>query len=173
MREEQCLIWCHGAQATPWGDKSRTLAATAQRFGLTMDAVDFQDLDDPDQRVERLVARLDETGKPAIVAGSSMGGYVAAAASARMNVLGLFLTAPALYLPGYALHVFSGLPATVRVVHGWADDVVPADNSIRFARQHRATLHLLNDGHRLSNSLDELGALFARFLETLQSRGNR
>lgn len=160
------LIWCHGSLSSPWGAKSTALAQAAKEAGLTMEGPDFQDQEDPDQRVERLLSILAEQDGPAILAGSSMGGYVAAAAAAKCDVRGLFLLAPAFYLPGYAVHVFSGLPDAVTVIHGWDDDVVPAENSIRFARRHSARLHLLPDGHRLSESVEEIVPLFTRFLAT-------
>jgi pimeloyl-ACP methyl ester carboxylesterase len=167
---DPCLIWCHGSLAVPWGNKSRSLADTARRFGLVMEAVDFQDLDDPDQRVGRLEAKLDKEGRPAILAGSSMGGYVAAAAAARAEVRGLFVLAPAFYLQGYALQDFASLPESVAVVHGWRDEVVPVSNAIRFARHHAAALHVFDDDHRLADSLGGINALFARFLETVLTR---
>lgn len=165
MTTEVRLIWCHGSLSQPWGAKSKHLADIARTAALTMEGIDFQDLENPDQRVERLATTLAESDAPAILCGSSMGGYVATAAARHANTLGLFLLAPAFYLPGYDVHVFSSLPKTISVIHGWQDDVVPVDNSIRFARLHKADLHILPDGHRLSNSIDTLGALFAHFLE--------
>ncbi|MFH1914742.1 MAG: alpha/beta fold hydrolase [Pseudomonadota bacterium] len=164
------LIWCHGSLAEPWGRKSTALAKTAGRLGLAMEAVDFRDQGDPDQRIGRLVDTLGQGGRPVLLAGSSMGGYVAAAACARAEVAGLFLLAPAFFLPGYALDTFAGLPAAVTVIHGWQDEVVPVDNALRFARSHRASLHLFDDDHALAASLDHIDALFARFLETSQGR---
>ena len=164
------LIWCHGSLSRPWGAKSEALAAVAREAGLTMEAPDFSDQEDPDLRVERLTTLLAEHRGPALIAGSSMGGYVAAAAAGPADVRGLFLLAPAFYLPGYAAQSFSGLPAALTVVHGWDDDVVPAENSIRFARTHGARLHLLPDGHRLSDSIDDLTGLFARFLASARGK---
>ncbi|BDQ33637.1 YqiA/YcfP family alpha/beta fold hydrolase [Pseudodesulfovibrio portus] len=161
------LIWCHGSLGRPWGTKSTALAEVAAELGLTMEAPDFRETEDPDKRVAKLVDLLEKAGRPAILAGSSMGGYVAAAAAAKFDVPGLFLLAPAFYFPGYAVHVFSDLPAAVTVVHGWVDDVVPVDNSIRFARTHRADLHVFDDGHRLQGSTHRLRTLFAGFLQGL------
>lgn len=160
------LFWCHGSLSQPWGTKSKELADIAQSMGLTMEALDFQDLDSPDDRVVRMAEKLAAHDTPAIIAGSSMGGYVASAAARNANVIGLFLLAPAFYFPGYDVHVFSGLPESITVIHGWEDEVVPVDNSIRFAGQHRANLHILPDDHRLSASLDTIGTLFAQFLDT-------
>lgn len=162
------LIWCHGSLSQPWGAKSKTLAETASRHELAMDAPDFQDLENPDGRVERLLAHMGDS--PAILAGSSMGGYVACAAARQANVLGLFLLAPAFYFQGYDIHVFSNLPKTISIMHGWDDDVIPVDNSIRFARQHKADLHIVNDGHRLTSSIPQANEIFSHFLETVKSR---
>lgn len=160
------VIWCHGSQAQPWGTKSKALRDVAEAAGLTMEAVDFQDLDNPDERVERLALKLAEYDTPVILAGSSMGGYVATAVAKYTEVAGLFLMAPAFYLKGYDLHVFSNLPRPIAVVHGWDDDVVPVENSMRFAKQHKADLHVLPDGHRLSESVENVCGLFANFLQT-------
>lgn len=85
------LIWCHGSLGLPWGSKSTALAETASELGLAMEA--------PDRRAEMLAALLETSDRPAILAGSSMGGYVAAAVAARFNVRGLFLPAPAFPSP--------------------------------------------------------------------------
>ncbi|QJB56704.1 alpha/beta fold hydrolase [Pseudodesulfovibrio sp. zrk46] len=159
------LIWCHGSLSQPWGDKSKALSEIAANAGLTLDAPDFQSMENPDDRVEFLVESLQDAPGPVILTGSSMGGYVAAAAAKQLDVAGLFLLAPAFYLPGYAIHVFSNLPETISVVHGWQDDVVDVDGSIRFSKQHRADLHILPDGHRLSESIPTIGTLFSHFLE--------
>ena len=158
------LLWCHGSLSQPWGTKSLALADVAKEFGLTMESPDFSDLADPDERVERLLSILAEDDRPAILTGSSMGGYVATASAMRAHIPAVFLLAPAFYLPGYAIHVFPNLPGRVTVVHGWNDDVVPVDNAVRFARTHKATLHVLADGHRLEESTETLCILFARFL---------
>jgi len=164
--EHARLIWCHGSLSRPWGEKSMALAAVAEEAGLAMEGPDFRDLDDPDLRVERLCDLIGGTDGPVLLAGSSMGGYVAAAATSACaaDVRGLFLLAPAFYLTGYAVHDFPALPEAIDVVHGWDDAEVPPENSIRFARLHGARLHLLPDGHRLLGSLDDLTGLFARFL---------
>lgn len=162
------VIWCHGSLSQPWGAKSKALAEVAESVGLTMEALDFQDQDNPDDRVERLALKLAELDGPVILAGSSMGGYVATAVAKYTEVAGLFLLAPAFYFPGYDLHVFTNLPKAVSIVHGWDDDVVPVDNSIRFAKQHKANLHLIPDGHRLSDSIESIASLFESFLLTTQ-----
>ena len=167
---EATLIWCHGSLSDPWGSKSKALAEIAKEAGFTMDALDFRGMESPDQRVESLIDSLSNATQPIILAGSSMGGYVASAAAKQIEVAGLFLLAPAFYLPGYAIHVFSNMPSKISVIHGWQDDVVPVENSIRFAKQHRAELHVLPDGHRLSESISPIGTLFSHFLNSFKKQ---
>jgi hypothetical protein len=49
------------------------------------------------------------------------------------------------------------------------DDIVPVDTAIRFARPRKASLHLIDDGHRLNDSLDVLGNLLAALLRRCAS----
>ncbi|BCS88274.1 alpha/beta hydrolase [Pseudodesulfovibrio sediminis] len=161
------LIWCHGSLGEPWGTKSKALAETSAQLGLTMEAPDFRETEDPDLRVQWLLDLLEEKTGPTILAGSSMGGYVATAAAKHANVLGLFLLAPAFYFPGYDIHVFTKLPPVITVVHGWDDDVVPVEHAIRFAKGHKADLHIFDDNHRLQNSTGTLCTLFSSFLTSI------
>lgn len=158
------LIWSHGMDAQPWGAKSKALAEVAQEFGLTLEAPDYTSTKNPDERVAMLAERLNDAG-PSILLGSSMGGYVSACASSDADVKGLFLVAPALYLQGYETHVFHRLPELIHVAHGWQDDTVPHENSIRFAKLHGATLHLMKTDHRFTDSSAPLADLFRLFLQ--------
>jgi alpha/beta superfamily hydrolase len=137
------------------------------RSWLEVASPDYGDLSDPDARAERLLSLLRDEPAPVALCGSSMGGYVSLVTSYDFSVLGLFLLAPALYLPSYKQQSFSASSDPIEIVHGWNDDVVPVENSLRFAREQKATLHLVNDDHRLSNQLDKLGTLFSSFLRSL------
>ncbi len=165
--EQAYLCWAHGLDADPWGVKSKAMAEEARKTGLQLDALDFRGMADPDQRVDKIIAHLRDKQGPIVLAGSSMGGYVSAAAAQEIELAGLFLVAPAFYLPGYRKHVFFNLPDKIEVVHGWKDEVIPVDNSIRFSKLHNASLHIVRGDHRLSGLADEVAALFGRFLHTL------
>ena len=78
------------------------------------------------------------------------------AAASRLEPRGLFLLAPAFYMPGFEAHTPHEIACPTVIVHGWHDDIVPAENSIRWAREHGAALHLLNSDHRLE---DQIGAI--------------
>ena len=136
-------------------------------------------MDDPDQRVELLVNHLrKETGQVLLV-GSSMGAYVALVAaeklasekladeqplSSRVTIIGVFLLAPALYLPGYQLQDFAPCSTPLTLVQGWLDEVTPAANAIRFAKVQQCSLHLIPGDHRLNSSLHLVEPLFNQFM---------
>lgn len=162
------VVWAHGAEAPPWGTKSLRLAAVAAEAGFEFQAPDFSDLSDPDARAERLATLVREL-RPDVLAGSSMGAYACLRAASRGgNVSGLFLTAPALFIPGYAVTEFNTPDVPTEVIHGWRDDIVPVQNAIRFAHRHRATLHLLDADHRLAGRTEDVADFFRLFLNSLR-----
>jgi len=162
------IVFSHGKESGPWGSKIKRLADTATDLGHTMDSLNYTDTMDPDVRVARLINSLKKTKAELVLVGSSMGGYVSLVASQLVRVKGVFLLAPALYMPGYAEQSYTRTAPT-EIVHGWGDDVIPPDNSIRFAREADCTLHLISGDHRLNSSLDEVESLFVRFLHSLAS----
>jgi alpha/beta superfamily hydrolase len=96
-----------------------------------------------------------------------MGGYVSAAAAATLRPRALFLLAPAFYMPGYEEYTPQDVPAPTTIVHGWHDDIVPVESSVRWAREHRATLHVLDSDHRLEDQIGTICILLREFLKTL------
>ena len=83
----------------------------------------------------------------------------------RLPVDGLFLLAPAFYLPGYANQNPTPHARNTMIVHGWSDSVVPIQNSIRFAQLHQCDLHLLDGDYRLNDALPKIESLFEMFLK--------
>jgi hypothetical protein len=81
----------------------------------------------------------------------------------------LFLLAPAFHVADYAQQSPPPRARSVAIVHGWNDDVVPVDSSVRYAREHHAALHVVDDDHRLSGDLELLAGLFTLFLKQLPS----
>ena len=154
----------HGKESGPWGSKIKALAEVARLKGLAVESIDYQDLPDAGPRVERLVRSRAGQARGLILVGSSMGGYVATVASPVLKPEGLFLMAPAFYMPGYPEQNPVPNAQTVSVVHGWSDDVIPVEHSIRFAQKFSTTthlkLHLIEDDHRFSAQLPFLALLF-------------
>jgi surfactin synthase thioesterase subunit len=158
------VYFSHGQESGPWGTKIRAMAETVRALGCRAESVDYRGIADPAERAGKLVAACREVDEPLVLIGSSMGGYVAAAAAPRLRAAGLFLLAPAFYLDEYGLAAPPVPEAPLEIVHGWRDDVVPAEDSIRFAREARATLHLVDGDHRLTENIDEINYYLARFI---------
>jgi pimeloyl-ACP methyl ester carboxylesterase len=165
------VCFCHGRESGPWGTKIRRLALVAEQFGCRVLSRDDRDIQDPDERVRRLLACGGFT-TPLVLVGSSMGGYVATVAAAELRPVGLFLMAPAVGLPGYQVTDPPFAASQVTIVHGWDDTIVPLANVLEFAGRQRAALHLLADGHVLQNSLDQIARLFADFLTVCFGRAS-
>ncbi|HQT26397.1 MAG TPA: alpha/beta fold hydrolase [Burkholderiales bacterium] len=156
--------FAHGKDSGPWGFKITRLAEIARERGMDAESLDYSGIDSPRLRSEKLVAACKNVSRPVILVGSSMGGWVAAAASRQIPAAGLFLLAPAFYFPGYP-DVTPGCPGEkIEVVHGWADDVILFEHSVRFSREHGATLHLVRDDHRLAETIDLTAECFSSFL---------
>jgi RimJ/RimL family protein N-acetyltransferase len=162
----------HGKESGPWGSKIQRLAAAARELDCRVESLDYQGIYDPQSRVDKLLASGARAEKALILVGSSMGGYVAAAASAALQPTGLFLLAPALYMPDYPLPAPEPHASLVTIVHGWRDDVIPVENSFRYARIFAARLFLLPDDHRLVGDLPLLVELFQAFLRSAAAAGN-
>ncbi len=161
------VIFSHGKESGPWGTKISALSAIARNHELDIESIDYTDLPDPEARVRRLVARCSGEARPIILVGSSMGGYVATVASRQVKPAGLFLMAPAVYLPGYAETDPMPWAGQTFVVHGWDDKVIPVENAVRFARRTQAQLFLVGDDHSLISQLPFIEELFSLFLDRL------
>ncbi len=151
------IIFSHGKESAPWGSKITQMVEHAGSLGsYTIHSIDYQDLTTAKQRIERLVNYAQELKGEIIFVGSSMGGYVSTVASNQIPITGLLLLAPAFYLKGYEVKEPNTPCKNTIIIHGWNDDIVPYQNSLKFAKQHKAKLVLVNDGHRLSQSEKEL-----------------
>jgi pimeloyl-ACP methyl ester carboxylesterase len=166
-RSFAAVVFSHGKESGPWGSKITAMAAVARDLSMDVESVDYRGIDDPGERVVKLIARCAELRGPAVLVGSSMGGHVSAAAAAQVRPRGLFLLAPAFYMPGYEQYTPQDIGCPTAIVHGWDDTIVPTENGIRWAREHRAALHLLDSDHRLENQIEAICGLLRAFLESL------
>lgn len=159
------VYFAHGKESGPWGTKIKRLARIAKVKGFQVESPDYSQTFNPDERVAMLLKLEPAALDHLVLVGSSMGGYVSTVASETLKPHGMFLMAPAFYLPDYANQ--NPIPAAhaTTVVHGWRDEVVPVDNVIGFAKKHGVLLHVLNDGHRLVDSLSTVEHLFGLFLD--------
>ena len=161
------VVFSHGKESGPWGAKITAMAEVVRDLKIGVESVDYRGLDDPAKRVEKLLAEGRVLKGPIVLVGSSLGGHVAAASASRLDTAALFLLAPAFYMPGFEKYTPQEVAVPTAIVHGWHDDVVPVDNSIRWAREHRATLHILDSNHRLEDQIGAICILLRNFLTAL------
>jgi predicted alpha/beta-hydrolase family hydrolase len=169
-----CIL-SHGFESGPDATKVTALAVVAERLGWTTERPDFTDLDarreisdlgDVPARVQRLLALAKEAAArgPLVLAGSSLGAWVSGQVSLQVPVAGLFLLAPPIHLD--ASHPFQAAAVPTSIVHGWDDELIPADDVLRWAHPRRATVLMVDDTHRLSShveaSADAFGALLVK-----------
>lgn len=159
------VIFSHGLESGPWGTKIQRMAEIAKQHGHHVESIDYTDTKVPEERAQRLSERLSQADGDIILVGSSIGGYVSLAAAEKHKPNAMFLLAPAIYLPGYPRHPEGLANGENVIVHGWNDDVVPVEHSVKFSQTNACTLHLLNGDHRLIDVLDEVCELFDGFLK--------
>lgn len=162
------ILFAHGKEGIPWGDKIQRLARVAQEMGFTMESPDFRPWASADKRAQHLTEiALSHQGSLVLV-GSSMGAYQAIVASKTLRPQGLFLLAPAVYLSSgeYAQQDPTPYAEKTAIVHGWQDEVVAPEKVFAFAHKHHLPLTMVNDGHRLLQSMDQITQLFTTFLES-------
>ncbi len=163
------VIFSHGQESGPWGTKIRAMAERVTSLGCTADSIDYQGITDPTARVEKLTRECAQISDSLVLVGSSMGGHVATAAADTLGAAGLFVLAPAFYMEGYEELTPQPPSMPICIVHGWHDDIVPCENSIRFAQECSATLHLVNGGHRLTENIDAINEYLEQFIRSITS----
>lgn len=161
------ICFNHGKESGPWGTKITRLAEIGRARGFAVMSPDYTHTMNPDERLAQLLESAPQ-GRPLVLVGSSMGGYVAAHACARLTPDALFLMAPALYFPGWESEP-AGIPAHCEVLHGAQDDIVPPAVAERFCAAHGARLHVLDAGHSLNERLEEVAQRFDAFLAAFDS----
>ena len=69
-------------------------------------------------------------------------------------------------MPDYQQQTYPINLNNFEIVHGWSDDIIPIQHSIKYAQQAQCTLHLIDGDHRLNSSIDQVIKLFKLFLQT-------
>lgn len=161
------VVFSHGKESGPDGTKIQAMRAIAEELGFKTVSIDYTACKDEVERKVLLRSYLSNQVGRIILVGSSMGGYVSAALANEFELSALFLLCPALSLAGYDPVVYQPMTDNIVLVHGWNDDVVPFESSIDFARKHKATLHLVEDGHRLRESIPQLQKWLEHLLDSV------
>ncbi len=170
-----CIL-SHGFESGPDATKVAALADAADRLGWTAERPDYTDLDakreisplgDVAARIERLQRlAMDAASRgPLVLAGSSLGAWIAGHVSLHVPVAGLFLMAPPVRLD--AAHPLQAAEVPLSVVHGWDDELIPAADVVGWTCARRGRLLLVDDTHRLSAHVEASADAFAALLQTL------
>jgi predicted alpha/beta-hydrolase family hydrolase len=165
------VLLSHGLESGPTATKVSALARVAQARGWQAECLDYRDLDatrDVNRLADRVARlRMRATGTNGLVlAGSSMGAFVSGLVSLVVRPRALFLMAPPLAIPGFATR-FDAARVPTTIVHGWRDELIPADDVSGFAKARGDELHLVDDEHRLAAHVDYCAARFDDLLARL------
>ncbi|KQZ55850.1 hypothetical protein ASD53_13400 [Lysobacter sp. Root559] len=170
-----CIL-SHGFESGPDATKVTALAEAAQRLGWSHERPDYTDLDarrqvselgDVPQRLQRLLALAQAAAQrgPVVLAGSSLGAYISGLVSLQVPVAGLFLMAPPVRMgPAPRLEA---APVPISILHGWDDELIPAQEVVDWAYPRRARVLLVDDSHRLSAHVEASAEAFAQLLQGL------
>ena len=170
-----CIL-SHGFESGPDATKVTALAEAAERLGWSHERPDYTDLDarrevselgDVPARLQRLLglAQAAAARGPLVLAGSSLGAWISAQASLQVPLRGLFLMAPPIW-PGEK-HAMQAADVPTSILHGWHDELIPAQQVVDWAAARNARLLLVNDGHRLSDHVQASAEAFAALLAGL------
>ena len=170
-----CIL-SHGFESGPDATKVTALAEVAERLGWSHERPDYTDLDacrevselgDVEARLARLreIAATAAARGPVVLAGSSLGAYIAGRVSLEVPIRGLFLMAPPTTMG--RLPALDAAAVPVSIIHGWDDELIPAQQVTDWAHPRRARLLLVNDSHRLSDHVEASADAFAQLLASL------
>ncbi len=160
------LILSHGRESGPNATKITRLDEIASARGYHCQRPDYGTEADATARIDKLLPLIDGSVANRVLAGSSMGAYISAMASMHVDVAGLFLLAPPIFFRGNEAAIRMRC-AKVTIIHGWQDELIDPMEVIGFARAYGAKLVLVNDDHRLKNSMAAIEHEFTLFLSEL------
>ena len=170
-----CIL-SHGFESGPDATKVTALAEAADALGWSHERPDYTDLDarrdvsdlgDVPARIERLLslAKRAAARGPLVLAGSSLGAYISGRVSLQVPVAGLFLMAPPIRM-GRA-QPLDAAPVPTTNIHGWRDELIPADEVVMWAQARRDRLLMVDDTHRLTEHVEPSKLAFAALLAGL------
>lgn len=165
---DNVVYFAHGKDSGPWGEKITRLAEIAKLKGFHVESPDYSGMQNPEQRIEKLLSLKPSAQKYLVLVGSSMGGYVSTVASQVLKPAGLFLLAPAFFRENYEMQNPAPSAGLIQIVHGWEDQLIAADDIFRYAKEHKTRLSLFASDHRLMSAMPLIEQLFSNFLEEIQ-----
>ncbi len=170
-----CIL-SHGFESGPDATKVTALADVAERLGWSHERPDYTDLDarrdvselgDVSARQQRLLelAQAAAARGPVVLAGSSLGAYISGFVSLQVKPAALFLMAPPIAMGAAPRLQAARVPTSI--VHGWNDELIPADEVVAWAYARSARLLMVDDSHRLTDHVGASADAFAALLAAL------
>jgi predicted esterase YcpF (UPF0227 family) len=175
------LYYLHGYQSSPTGTKATLLKKTLHAVPLS-----YREGNPEDMSISACLTRISTTiqnDAQVEFIGSSLGGFLAAStAITHPNVTRLILLNPAIIPPQTNLSTIPGIPqrilqeminprlfeekihATITILRGTHDEIVPDGWILAFASAQQVTLRLLDDDHQFSKNLQKLPAIISELL---------
>jgi hypothetical protein len=193
------VIYSHGRFGSPWyGFKIEALRPIALKMGINMISIRYpEEMAVEDMEKKLLDVIKDDVNVPGdlVLLSSSRGAYISTRISQKIidffeteevrmdddktlpkrHLLGQFLIAPAFYIKPDYYPDQNPIPAEgmkTTIVHGFDDNVIDCDNSIRFAKQFKSQLYLIEGGHRMNSQRDRLCLLFESFLNDVLNKSD-
>lgn len=176
------LYYIHGYQSSPQGEKATLLKKTIQAIPITYRNGHAEDLI-ISHCLNRIGAVIQDDPH-AILIGSSLGGFLAASTGlTHSNVKQLILLNPAIVPLNIDLNTIESMPlrileeireqrfftekipASITILRGIQDDVVPYQWILSFAQAQNATIKFYDDDHRFSKNLKNLPRIIAELLQ--------
>ena len=175
MSKGHCIL-SHGFESGPDATKVTALAEVAEQLGWSHERPDYtgfdarhdlSELGDVEARQAQLLALATAAVRrgPLVLAGSSLGSYISARVSLQVPIVGLFLMAPPITMGRLADLDAARVPTSI--IHGWDDELIPAQQVVEWAHARRARLLLVDDTHRLSGHVQASADAFAQLLRTI------
>lgn len=176
------LYYVHGYQSSPNGEK-----ATILKEKLGAIPIAYRDCSPENLVISQCLNCISEAIKnddQVVLIGSSLGGYLAAStALTHITVKQLILLNPAIIPQEIDLQSIEGMPlrileemrdlrlfeqkitATITILRGTQDNLVPDEWIVSFAQAQEATIQLFDDDHRFSKNLQKLPIIILNLLQ--------
>jgi pimeloyl-ACP methyl ester carboxylesterase len=176
------LYYIHGYESSPNGEKAIIFKETLGAIPIA-----YRDGTPENLVISRCLYRISKVLKNddhVVLIGSSLGGLLAAStALTNLTVKQLILLNPAIIPPEIDLYTLEGIPlrileemrdprlfeqkipATITILRGTQDNIVPDEWILSFAISQKATIQLFNDDHRFSKNLQKLPIIISKLLQ--------
>lgn len=197
------VVYSHGRNSSPWhGYKIEVLRPIILTMGMNIVSVRYTEnmsIVEMEEHLFNIVKDDINVPNDLVFLSSSRGAYISTHIAQKVidfynneslkydkpqsgnilpprNVIGQFLIAPAFYVqpnyyPDQSIKTTENLTTTI--IHGFEDEIVSFENSIKFAKQCKSELYLIKGDHRLIAQRDKLCVLFENFLQDCKKKSNK